>query len=70
MTESQAAVSTQLREGILQDIVAMGMITTALQRHLDVDEQDSTATMLRLLGEQLSKDAERLRSVIAELEAA
>jgi hypothetical protein len=67
---SQQAVSSELREGILQDIVAMSMITTALERRLDPHEQDGTVRMLRLLSEKLSEDAERLRSVIAELEAA
>jgi len=47
----------------------MSMITAALEKRLDADDGD-TARMLRLLTEKLSEDAERLRSVIAELEAA
>ena len=68
-TTNQHSISAELREGILQDIVAMSMITTALEKRLDADHGD-TARMLRLLTEKLSEDAERLRSVIAELEAA
>lgn len=66
---NQHSISAELREGILQDIVAMSMITTALEKRLDADDGD-TARMLRLLTEKLSEDTERLRSVIAELEAA
>jgi hypothetical protein len=70
MTANQAALCSQLREGILQDILAMGMIAAALQQQLEADEQSQTAQVLRFLSMQLAEDAEQLRSLIAGIDAA
>jgi hypothetical protein len=66
---SRVEAAVDLREGVLQDLVAVGFMVNALRSSLD--EQGSmdpgTARMFQRVSATLSSDVERLRSAIFEL---
>lgn len=62
------AVSREIRDGLLQDMVAMGIMTQALRARLRHDEADEQLHLLDTLSDTLATGAERLRLVINELE--
>ena len=62
------AVSQEIRDGVLQDMVAMGMITSALRARFAAEDADEHLRLLDTLSATLSEGAERLRLVINDLE--
>jgi hypothetical protein len=62
------AVSRDIRDGLLQDMVAMGIMTQALRARLQGDEEGDQLRLLDTLSDTLATGAERLRLVINELE--
>lgn len=62
------AVSRAIRDGVLQDMVAMGMITEALRLGTRTEDREADAELLDTLSATLSDGAERLRLIIGELE--
>ena len=62
------AVSREIRDGLLQDIVAMGLMTNALRAQLRDHDDGEQLPLLDALSNTLASGAERLRLVINELE--
>lgn len=62
------AVSREIRDGLLQDMVAMGLITSALRAQLRDHQEGEQLRLLDTLSTTLATGTERLRLVINELE--
>lgn len=62
------AVSREIRDGLLQDMVAMGLLTSALRTQLHGYEEGEQLRLLDTLSTTLASGTERLRLVINELE--
>ena len=63
-------LSCELRDGLLQDLVALGMLATTLRRRIDGVEIDERLTgLLETLDRSLSRDAEQLRALISRLDS-
>ncbi len=63
-------VSYALRDGLLQDLVALDIVVAALLRCLDEDDADAEVLrLLRALTLSLNEDIEELRGLIAEFSA-
>ena len=63
--------SRRLRDGLLQDLVALGMLTTTLRSRLD--ESDTAEDLLPLLdnlSSSINRDLDELRALIGQLERA
>jgi hypothetical protein len=70
-TPDSREFSNELRDGLLQDLVALSMLTTALRGRLDdADAAPDVVPLLETLSGSLDRDLDRLRAMISRLEQA
>jgi signal transduction histidine kinase len=67
MTPIGPEVATELRDGLLQDLVAVGMIVGMVRRSLDAGATDHACSLLDSAQQTIETDLEHLRSVIDRL---
>ncbi len=68
MTPTKIAVATELRDGLLQDLVALGLMLKIAERSLQPGAMGAEATgALATAGSTVQTNLERLRSVIERL---
>jgi hypothetical protein len=61
----------QIRDGVMQDLVAVGMLVTSLRSRLAIEQVDASADDVLIdITATLNGDVEHLRAVLQELDAA
>jgi signal transduction histidine kinase len=60
-------LATELRDGLLQDLVAVGMIVEVARRVLDGSDRAEMCSLLDSASQTIESDLERLRAVIDRL---
>lgn len=67
MTPMRPEVATELRDGLLQDLVAVGIIVSMARRSLNDGAAGEACSLLDSAQHTIETDLERLRSVIDRL---
>lgn len=66
MTPTTTAVATELRDGLLQDLVALGLMLKIVERSL-AEPSPAAGSALAAAGSVIETNLERLRAVIDRL---
>ncbi len=67
MTPTTTAVATELRDGLLQDLVALGLMLKIAERALGGEPLPGAGTALASAGSVIETNVLRLRAVIDRL---